>query len=80
MKKAMDERLQLAEERKKQIKADRKHQKMKKEINHFVGHSAFRQKMFERNNILYDLYMQEKEKNLIVCQIDYLIQGIRIAI
>lgn len=64
MKKVMDTRLVLAEKRKESVEIGRKMIKMQKEIDHFVKHFAFRQESLGQNTLLYEMYVQERRKNV----------------
>lgn len=60
----MNTRLALAQKRKETMEIERKYDRMNGQIDYFLKHSLFRQKMLEKNTKLYEMFKQEKEKNL----------------
>lgn len=64
MEKEMNTRLALAQKRKETMEIERKYDRMNGQIDYFLKHSLFRQKMLEKNTKLYEMFKQEKEKNL----------------
>lgn len=61
---SLDDKLEIAKQRKQSIQMQKRLAKEQAEIEHFKKHTAYRQDVFRNNIELYELYQEEQRQNI----------------